>query len=120
MSSFEETVIVSDEFVRITTIGEYAFEELFGFLSRVKAVAEAEKRAHILIDSRGLRGNMTEAERFAGGKKIAELFGSRFKVALLMPPESITKLGELTAVNRGARFLVSPSESEAVAWLARP
>ena len=119
MISFEEKVVVEPEFIRFETRGKYAFEELFGFLGRVREVAEEAYQRKILIDSRLLEGNMTEGERFEGGKKIAEVFGSRFRVALVMPPKTITKLGELAAVNRGADFLVSPVLDEAITWLLR-
>jgi len=117
MMSFEELFLVEPEILRVTTPGEYAFDELFGFLDRVKARADAERRQRVLIDSRSLEGNMTEAERFQGGQRIAEVFGGRIKLALLMQKDRTTKLGELTAVNRGARFLITDSESEAVEWL---
>ncbi|HEV7699312.1 MAG TPA: hypothetical protein VGO43_03705 [Pyrinomonadaceae bacterium] len=117
MSSFEVTVAAEPKYLRITTVGKYVFAELFDFLARVKAEASQANKDHVLIDSRLLEGNMTEAERFQGGQKIAELFGARLKVALLMPPRSITKLGELTAINRGARFLVTDSDVEAMEWL---
>lgn len=117
MISFREVVAIEPEFVRVTTIGQYDFSELFPFLDRVRSLAEKEGRTQILIDSRALEGQMTEAERFAGGQKIAEIFGSRFSVALMMPGHTITKLGELTALNRGARFLVTACEDEALSWL---
>ena len=67
-----------------------------------------------------ITGDMSEAERFQGGQRMAEVFGSRLRVALLMPAAQVTKLGELTAVNRGAKLLVTPSETEANAWLLMP
>ncbi len=106
------------ELIRFTSTGKYAFGELFEFLGYVKSEATRSERSRVLIDCRQLVGAMTEAERFQGGQKIAELFGSRLKLALLMPPAGMTKLGELTATNRGARFLVTNSESEALEWLA--
>lgn len=117
MSSFEVKVAVEPEYLRVSTIGDYAFEELFGFLETVKREAEHRDKNRVLIDSRLLSGSMTESERFRGGQKIAELFGGKIKIALLMPSAEITKLGELVAANRGARFLVSPCEDEALSWL---
>ena len=117
MDSFDVTVTVEPEYLRVSTVGEYAFNELFEFLERVNREAQQVDKNRVLIDSRLLRGQMTESERFRGGQKIAELFGGRIKIALLMPAEGITKLGELTAANRGARFLVSDSEPEALSWL---
>jgi len=39
------------------------------------------------------------------------------KSVLIMKEGTVTKLGETVAVNRGARFFVSDSESEAIEWL---
>ncbi len=117
MSSFEVKVVVEPEYLRVTTVGKYAFAELFGFLESVKREASKAARDKVLIDSRQLEGSMTEVERFQGGQKIAQLFGRALKVALLMPEVGITKLGELTAVNRGARFFVTSSEDEGLTWL---
>lgn len=90
---------------------------MFSLIDRAKIEAAKAKRDRVLIDCRDFAGNMSEAERFLGGKRIAETFGSRVKVALLMPAEQITKLGEMTAVNRGAKFLVTHSEKDAIAFL---
>ena len=115
----EEVIAVNEKFLRITTTGKYSFDELFGFIDRVKAEAERSKRKRVLIDSRQLDGKMTEAEKFQGGQRIAEVFGPRIRAAVLMPAENITKLGELAAVNRGAKFLVTDSETEAIDWLLK-
>ena len=117
MKSFEEIFAVEPEFLRVTTKGDYRFNELFDFLVRVRAKAGTAGRNRVLIDSRQLKGKMTEAERFTGGQQIAQIFGGKLKAALVMPSDNITKLGELAAVNRGARFLVTDSETEATRWL---
>ncbi len=117
MISFNEVFDVEPDMLRVTTTGQYAFAELFDFLGRVKAEAAKAKRNKVLIDCSRLEGGMTEAERFQGGQKIAELFGPNIALALVMPPAQITKLGEIAAVNRGARMLVTDSESEAIEWL---
>ncbi len=118
-TNFDITFGDEPEYLRVTTVGKYSFPDLFPFLQQVKIRAQELRAKNVLIDSRHLEGNMTEAERFQGGQKIAELFGSRIKIALIMPPSTITKLGELTAVNRGARFLVTPCEVEALNWLLK-
>lgn len=108
---------VQPEYLRITATGEYSFEFLFDFIARVKTEADNAGCSRVLIDCRKVTGGMAEFERFLGGKRIAEVFGSSLKAALLMQPRNVTKLGELAAVNRGARFLVSVSETEAIDWL---
>ena len=119
MKTFDVTVAAESEYLRVTTVGKYDFTGLFPLLDLVKNEATKADRCNVLIDSRGLEGNMTEAERFEGGQKIAELFAGRYKLAVVMPPHTITRLGELTASNRGARFHVTDSEADAIEWLLR-
>lgn len=115
--NFEVVTTVEPEYVRVTVIGEYSFGTMFQFIELVRSISVEKARTRVLMDCRQLTGNMTEAERFQGGQKIAEVFGARIKAALLMPEGQVTKLGELTAVNRGARFLVDSSEAELMPWL---
>lgn len=117
MFKFTEEFTIEPDYLRVTTKGAFAAEELLHFINRVRAEADGVERRRILIDSRELGGSLTEADRFQGGLHIAEVFGGRKKLAWVMPAAQITKLGEMAAVNRGAEFFVSPSESEALAWL---
>jgi hypothetical protein len=110
---------VQRDYLRITATGRYSFDLLFDFIQQVKATAESADRQRVLIDCRNVSGGMAEYERFHGGIRIAEVFGRSLKAALVMQPQNVTKLGELAAVNRGARFLVSDSVEEAVDWLIR-
>lgn len=116
MSCDVET-LVEPRFIRITARGNYCVAEMFDFINLVRSKADKAGRTRILMDCRQFGGNMTEAERFEGGQSIARVFGARLKAALLMPAEQITKLGELAAINRGARFFVTSSETEATDWL---
>jgi hypothetical protein len=115
--SLDVETTVEPEFVRITVKGEYSFDHLFGFINFVRSETFNNNRKRALIDCREMGGKMTEVERFEGGQAIAEVFGSRLKAALVMPAEGITKLGELTARNRGANLLVTSAEDEALEWL---
>jgi hypothetical protein len=117
MSSFDLTVVVEAEYVHITTAGKYSLDGLFDLLKTARDEAAKAGKANVLIDCSVVEGNMTEAERFQGAETIAELFGPRMKLAAIMPPRTITGLGQLAAENRGARFFVTPSEDEAVRWL---
>lgn len=108
---------IEPDFMRLTASGRYLFEELFDFIALVRREADRAGRNRVLIDCRHIEGSMTEAERFQGGQRIAEVFGTHLKAALLLPVGQVTKLGELTAVNRGAKFLATESETEALDWL---
>lgn len=115
--SFKVVTEVEPDFIRLTASGKYLFDDVFDFIDLVRLEADKAGRNRVLIDCRQFEGEMTEAERFQGGKRIAEVFGARIKAALLMPVGQVTKLGEMTAVNRGAKFLVTDSETEATDWL---
>lgn len=116
---FEVVIAVEPDYVRLTATGQYSLESLFSFIDQVKSEADKAARKLVLIDSRNIEGNMTDAERFFAGRRIAETFGPRLKTAVLMPAHKITKLGEAVAVSRGARLLVTDSEEEALTWLLK-
>jgi hypothetical protein len=115
--SLEIQTTIESDFLRVTVTGDYSFSKLFEFIEFVRAKSDKNKRTRALIDCRAMAGMMTEIERFEGGQRIAEVFGGHLKAALMMRPNAITRLGELAARNRGAKFFVTPSEPEALAWL---
>jgi hypothetical protein len=105
------------DLLRITAEGVYDFRELFGFIEFIKTEADRAGRERVLVDCRKLNGKISDVDRFEGGQHIAKVFGPILKVALVMPDGEVTKLGELAAVNRGARFFVTDDEAEALRWL---
>lgn len=115
--SIKLATVVEPAYVRITGFGEYSLEGVIGFIDQVKTEADKAARKLILIDSRNIDGNMSDADRFFAGRRLAESFGSKLKTAVLLPAEKITKLGQEVAVSRGARLLVTDSEDEAMEWL---
>ncbi len=118
--SFNVVTSVEPDHIRMTVSDVYSFDKMYDFIELVKVEADKARRTKVLIDCSDLEGSMTEADRFQGGQRVAQVFGSRIKVALIMPVGQVTKLGELTAVNRGARFLVTESAAEAEEWLLSP
>lgn len=52
MSSFDVTVIDEQDFLRITTTGEYTLKGLFEMLSNVRDEAKRLGKKRVLIDSR--------------------------------------------------------------------
>ena len=114
---YRSATAIEPDLLKIRAFGEYDFEDLEGFIKHIKAEADRTGRDRVLIDCRNIGGHMTEGERFEGGVLIADVFGPGLKAALLMDARFVTKLGELAAVNRGAKFLVTSSEEEALGWL---
>ena len=115
--SFDVQITVLANHMRVVNTGEFSLPALFEFIGQVKSEAGKAKRNAVLVDSRGIIGNISEVDRFMGGQYSAEVFGKRLKVAILMPVGTVTKMAELAAVNRGARMLVTDSEDEALDWL---
>ena len=115
--SFDVKVSVHADYLRVASTGAFSIPDLFELIDRVKHEAVDAKRNLVLVDARGITGNLSEADRFLGGQRSAEVFGSRVKVAVMMPAGQITKLAELAASNRGAKLLITSSEDEALDWL---
>jgi len=118
--SLEFSTEVLPDHIQIKLTGEYAFGDLMKHVEIMKAAADAAGRNHMLIDARTIEGRMTESEKFFVGSHIAEVFGIRLKVAVLAPSGHVTKLGEMAAVNRGARFMATECQTEAIEWLLPP
>lgn len=116
---FDVVTKIFPEYLLITNAGEFSLSALFEFIETVKREAGVSRRNLVLVDSRGITGDIGEVDRFLGGQRSAEVFGTRLKVALLMPTGNITKMAELAAVNRGAKMLLTDSESEALTWLLK-
>jgi len=115
--SIEIHKAVEPNYLRLAVSGEYSFERLFPFIDQIKDEATASGQRSVLVDCTQLAGNMTEAERFEGGKRIAEVLGPGIRLAVVMPEGGVTKLGEIVARNRGAQLLVTESIVEAEDWL---
>ncbi|HMT09535.1 MAG TPA: hypothetical protein PKA82_16155 [Pyrinomonadaceae bacterium] len=115
--SLQVVTTINEKILTLKVTGEYSIAEMLKLVDLVRTECDNRDLAMALVDCREMIGTMTEAERFAGGQRVAEILGSDIKAALLMPQGQVTKLGEMTAVNRGARFLVTDSEDEARDWL---
>ena len=117
---FSVVSTVESGHLRLTVQGTLCPLKMFEFIDFVKSASDTARLNKVLIDCRAMEGSLTETDRFHGGIRIAEVFGSTLQVALVMPHGQVTKLGEIAAVNRGAVLLVTESISEASEWLQSP
>jgi len=108
---------VFPDHIRFDLTGDFDFLELMKHIETIKESSAAAGCKLALIDARPVSGHFSESEKFFAGAKIAEVFGSKLKAAVRARPGEVTKLGEMAALNRGARLLVTESEDEAVEWL---
>lgn len=115
--SFEIKHTVHEVYLRVDATGKWSTPEVFEFIDSVKRIADEADRKSVLMDLREVDGTPSGADLFLAGERIAQTSGSRIKAAAFERPDRITKLGGLSAVNRGAGFLVTDSESEAIEWL---
>ena len=103
--------------VRINVTGHYDFEEMMGLVQPFRDATVHAGRDRLLVDCTRMEGRVAESDKFFIAENIAKILRDEVKSALIMPPGTVTKLGEMVAVNRGANFFVTDSESEALAWL---
>lgn len=117
--SFDVNSTIHHEYVRVNARGNCSLPQIIEFIDVVNNIAAEASRNRVLIDIRDVEGIPSGADLFFAGERIAQVFGSRLKAAVVNHPERITRLGEMTAVNRGARFFVAGTESEALEWLLK-
>ena len=115
--SLDIEVEVLPKYVQIELSGVYTFSGMMDGVEKFRFEAEKAGRNQILLDTRSLEGTMTESEKFFVGTRMAEVYGARIRTAVIVEPGTLTKMGEMAGVNRGARLFVTESESEATEWL---
>lgn len=115
--SFEKEVLSESNYIRINVLGEFSVPNIFELVGFVKESCVKLSADSVLVDCSNVSGSLSEADRFAGGKHVAEVLGPDIRSALVLPIGQVTKLGEMTAVNRGAQLFVTDSETEAIDWL---
>lgn len=86
-------------------------------LTLIEEQARQARLTRILIDARDVEPPRRELDRFFLGEYVAELFGARYRIAVVYQADRINKFAENTAVNRGANLLVAAEEDSAMKWL---
>src|SRR5258708_12325240 len=93
----------------------WAWTECEGVGEAVK-LCEQQNLTRILTDIRTVDKDIALLDRFKLGTELGRLLGPKYKLAILARAESIDKMGENAAVNRGARVFVTASLDEALSW----
>ena len=106
--------------------GEYLLEEASGnyslnfLVSIIHDLADRCQKENLnkaLLDLRNVEGNHSILDRYRFGVEIANAWGPKIKVVTVARPEAINKMGENTAVNRGANVWVTSDMDIALQWL---
>jgi hypothetical protein len=113
----EFTCQEEDNYLLITSKGDYDVDYITANLPKLVDIASSAKRTRILIDAFSIPPPKSEIDRFFLGQAFAAILRPPLRVALLYPAEFINKFMEDTAVNRGAFLFVSGDKDEALRWL---
>ncbi len=113
----ELTFQVHGDYLLVKGRGPSDLESTRKALVLIEEKARQTGLTHILIDARDVEAPRRELDRFFMGELVAELFGPRFRIAVVYQADRINKFAENTAVNRGANMLVAAEEDRAVQWL---
>jgi hypothetical protein len=110
---------VKDDYLRVTLAGSYPTGEIRAVLLSIRSKAEELARTKLLLDAWALSPPRVDFERFVLGELVAEIFRSRYRIAVIYRPQFTNRFAENVAINRGASLFVAGSESEALEWLMR-
>jgi hypothetical protein len=117
MPDFTFETQAKDGYVELICRGPTGLGELKGLVDWILKDAPAggiEKK--YLVDLRYITGTLDTIERFELGKYIAEWIPHIF-FAAVSRKEHHNKVGENTAVNRGAHLLATDDFGQAVEWI---
>jgi hypothetical protein len=114
---FEVRYHHADDHVIVTFSGAPTLDEFLSVLQEVGADSVAWPGSLVAVDLRGVTTPYTFTEQLRIGEAVARNLGHLRRVAAIVPPERITRVGEKAANRLGARTLVFANERDAVDWL---
>jgi hypothetical protein len=97
--------------------GVWDLDAVLAMIDMIRWETELNRLGAAFVDFRGVGGPIPDLDRFFAGERVALVLGANVRLAVVGRPEMINKLGENTAVNRGARLLVTPDEAQALAFI---
>ena len=116
VAGFETRTVLESQFLRVAVEGTHGSTRSVRFFEWVAEETVRLGASRVLLDARGVGGDVSTTDRFDLGVASARIPA---KVALIARPSMIDpeRFGETVASNRGAVGRVFASEAEAVAWL---
>ncbi|MCE5212727.1 MAG: hypothetical protein LLG40_14390 [Deltaproteobacteria bacterium] len=109
---------VFTEYMKVNLSGDSLYAEIKDVLMNIRKLAEENNHTRIIIDAVNTKV-LSEMEKFSVGEIGVDIFGNKFKIAVIAKPEVINKFMENVAVNRGGRVYVTSSEQKALSWLLK-
>ncbi len=98
--------------------GSYIFQDFFKMPEIILQACESHGNYKVLLLGEELKDtDASTIDRFFIGERIAEVLRSKVKLAVVWPPDHMTKLTENVAVNRAAYMRMFVEPKEAKKWL---
>ena len=105
------------DLVIIRLAGEPGIDEFLQFLQQLGADSVGWTATAALVDLRGVKSPYSFTEQLRIGEAVGRNLKHLRRVAAVVPPERITRVGEKAARHTGATVNVFAVEQEAVDWL---
>ena len=115
--NYKLVIEANRDYLRVTATGTYAFGRTRRLIYVVRESSDDHKLRRVLVDFTGVSGEPPDIDRFELGERLAQVFGSTHTLAIIAREESVNRLAETVAQNRGVPLRVFFSEREALAWL---
>jgi hypothetical protein len=105
------------EYLRVTAKGTYGFGRTRRLIYAVRESSDGHQLRRVLVDLTGVTGQPPDIDRFELGERLAQVFGSTHTLAVIGRKESVNRLAETVAQNRGTALRIFFTEREALTWL---
>lgn len=115
--AFEVRYMHEPDHVVVRFAGTPTVEEFLSAMQEVGADSVAWAQSLVLVDLRGLTRDYSFTEQLRIGESVGRNFAHLRRIAALVQPQRITRVGEKVANKLGATAHVFPTEAEALAWL---
>jgi len=106
------------DYLLIKYSGYKSIDEFIGSIDKAYEICKKKKYHKLILDIFNV--NFSEIrimDKFYAGEKIAELFNSSLKVAVLAPKEFHDSFTEVVAANRGGLIKAFDEKNDAIDWL---
>ena len=107
---------VFDKYVKITISEGDPYNDIAEIYASMKKVLAETMHTRVLVDAFDMP-DLRDVEKLHIGELGADMFGDKYKFAMLRKPKHADKFMENVAVNRGGRLLIVSDEPEALKWL---
>jgi len=115
--NYKLAIEANREYLRVTAKGTYGFGRTRRLIYVIRESSDGHQLPRVLVDLTGVTGRPPDIERFEIGERLAQVFGSTHTLAIVAREESVNRLAETVALNRGVALRVFFTERDALTWL---